>query len=48
MRFSRALAAIASICEAAAAAHYDGAKDEEAVIQVRGMGPATSTPAEKK
>ena len=26
--------------------HYDGAKDEEAVIQVWGMGPATSTPAE--
>jgi hypothetical protein len=25
--------------------HYDGAKDEEAVIQVLGMGPATSTPA---
>ena len=28
--------------------HYDGAKDEETVIQVWGMGPATSTPAEKK
>jgi hypothetical protein len=28
--------------------HYDGAKDEECVIQVWGMGPATSTPAEKK
>jgi hypothetical protein len=28
--------------------HYDGAKKEEAVIQVWGMGPATSTPAEKK
>jgi len=28
--------------------HYDGAKDGEAVIQVWGMGPATSTPAEKK
>ncbi len=28
--------------------HYDGAKDEEAVIQVWGMGPATSTPAWKK
>ena len=25
--------------------HYDGAKDEEVVIQVWGMGPATSTPA---
>src|SRR5438552_15301359 len=28
--------------------HYDGAKDEEAIIQVWGMGPATSTPAEKR
>ena len=28
--------------------HYDGAKDEPAVIQVWGMGPATITPAEKK
>ncbi len=28
--------------------HYDGAKNEEAVIQVWGMGPATSTPAEVK
>jgi len=28
--------------------HYDGAKDEECVIQVWGMGPATSTPAEKR
>ena len=28
--------------------HYDGAKDEETVIQVFGMGPATSTPAEKR
>ena len=28
--------------------HYDGAKAEECVIQVSGMGPATSTPAEKK
>jgi hypothetical protein len=28
--------------------HYDGAKDGEAVIQVWGMGPATSIPAEKK
>jgi hypothetical protein len=25
--------------------HFDGAKDEEVVIQVWGMGPATSTPA---
>jgi hypothetical protein len=28
--------------------HYDGAKNEDAVIQVWGMGPATSTPAEKR
>jgi hypothetical protein len=28
--------------------HYDGAKNEECVIQVWGMGPATSTPAEQK
>ena len=28
--------------------HYDGAKDEETISQVWGMGPNTSTPAEKK
>ena len=28
--------------------HYDGAKDEETIIQVWGMGPATATPAEKR
>lgn len=28
--------------------HYDGAKGEECIIQVWGMGPATSIPAEKK
>ena len=28
--------------------HYDGAKDEECVIYIVGMGPATSTPAEQK
>jgi quercetin dioxygenase-like cupin family protein len=26
--------------------HYDGAKDEEVILQIVGMGPATSTPAE--
>ena len=26
--------------------HYDGAKDEECVLEIVGMGPATSTPAE--
>jgi hypothetical protein len=25
--------------------HYDGARDEECVLQIVGMGPATSTPA---
>ncbi|MGH9557629.1 MAG: cupin domain-containing protein, partial [Bryobacteraceae bacterium] len=28
--------------------HYDGAKDEPAVIEIVGMGPVTNTPAEKK
>ena len=28
--------------------HYDGAKHGEAIIQVWGMGPATSIPAEKR
>jgi hypothetical protein len=28
--------------------HYDGAKNEETIIQVWGMGSATSTPAEKR
>lgn len=28
--------------------HYDGAKDEETVIEVVGEGPTTSTPAETK
>ena len=28
--------------------HYDGAKDGEVLLQIVGMGPATSTPAEKK
>ena len=28
--------------------HFDGAKNEECVIQVWGMGPATATPAERK
>lgn len=29
-------------------AHYDGAKDEEAVIEIVGEGPATATAAETK
>lgn len=28
--------------------HYDGAKDDEAVIEIVGLGPATMTPAEAK
>ncbi len=28
--------------------HYDGAKDEDVVLQIVGMGPATSTNAEQK
>jgi quercetin dioxygenase-like cupin family protein len=28
--------------------HYDGAKEQDTIIQVWGMGPATNTPAEKK
>lgn len=28
--------------------HYDGAKDEEAVLEIVGEGPATATPAETK
>ena len=28
--------------------HYDGAKDEEAVLLIVGEGPATATPAEEK
>lgn len=29
-------------------AHYDGAKDDEAIIEIVGEGPATATPAEEK
>jgi hypothetical protein len=28
--------------------HYDGARDEECVLEIVGMGPATSTDAEEK
>ncbi len=28
--------------------HYDGAKDQDTVLEIVGMGPATSTPAESK
>ena len=50
-----ACAVIASGCLAAAepdgpiyCGNDDGAKAEECVIQVWGIGPATSTPAEKR
>ena len=28
--------------------HYDGAKDEEVIVQIMGMGPVKTTPTEKK
>lgn len=28
--------------------HYDGAKDVECILEIVGMGPATSTNAEEK
>jgi quercetin dioxygenase-like cupin family protein len=28
--------------------HYDGAKDEDTILQIVGIGPATSTPAQTK
>src|ERR1700729_2031051 len=28
--------------------HYDGARDAECILEIVGMGPATSTPAEQK
>jgi quercetin dioxygenase-like cupin family protein len=28
--------------------HYDGAKDQEAMLEIVGQGPATATPAEEK
>jgi len=36
------------VYHAAKGIHYDGAKNEEVVIQVWGIGPDGSTPAEKK
>jgi quercetin dioxygenase-like cupin family protein len=32
----------------AGAVHYDGAKDQAVVVEIRGMGPVTTRPAEKK
>jgi hypothetical protein len=28
--------------------HYDGAKDEEVILEIVGMGPANSTSGERK
>ena len=28
--------------------HYDGAKDEEVIVQIMGMGPVKTTGTEKK
>ena len=28
--------------------HYDGAKDEDTISEIHGIGPATSTPADRK
>ena len=36
------------VVHAAKEIHYDGAKDEPCLLQIVGMGPATSTPAEEK
>lgn len=32
----------------AGAVHFDGAKDEAVVVEIRGMGPVTTTPAEQQ
>ena len=42
------LPVLADIDHCAKKIHYGGAKDEDCEIQVWGMGPATSTPAERK
>ena len=31
----------------AGAAHFDGAKDEEAIVEIKGMGPAPSVPVKQ-
>ena len=36
------------VTDIAKGVHYDGAKDQEAIIEIVGMGPATITPAETK
>jgi hypothetical protein len=37
-----------SVTHFAKQVHYDGAKDADVTLEIVGMGPATSTPAEKK
>jgi hypothetical protein len=36
------------VTDIAKGVHYDGAKDDEAVLEIVGEGPATMTPAETK
>lgn len=36
------------VTDLAGQVHYDGARDEPAIIEITGMGPATMTPAEIK
>ncbi len=36
------------VTDLAGTVHYDGAKDTEALLELVGMGPVTTTPAEKK
>lgn len=36
------------VTDLAGKVHYDGAKDETAIIEIVGIGPATMTPAEQK
>ncbi len=36
------------VTDLAGKVHYDGAKDETAIIEIVGIGPATMTPAEEK
>jgi hypothetical protein len=36
------------VVHAAREIHYDGAKDEECILEIVGMGPATATAAEQK
>ena len=44
----RALAAGTFVTHYGQQVHFDGAKDEDAVLLIVGLGPATATPAEAK